>query len=233
MIFILLFFYALVADVFKNEFFNLISLFSSIILYLLFWFTAFYFINYYGRGSSDNAIKMISLWLGLCIVIPGIVHQVTAILYPVNYMTDYLDVSREQRGEIFDLSSDSLEEELVDEFPWLKNTLYAADSTINSSIEKRSGSGLVNIPNKNVASKIENSNENKNKFIKKFNIINPVTAFQNHINTLARTDYYAYLHFRNHIQSIIDKKIRLILENTWNKVLVTKDTYIEYVNKFQ
>ena len=31
----------------------------------------------------------------------------------------------------------------------------------------------------------------------------------------------------------IDKKIRLILEDTWNKVLVTKDTYIEYVNKFQ
>ena len=75
--------------------------------------------------------------------------------------------------------------------------------------------------------------KNKNKFIKKLNIINPVTAFQNHINALASTDYYAYLHFRNHIQSIIDKKIRLILEDTWNKVLVSKDTYIEYVNKFQ
>ena len=53
-------------------------------------------------------------------------------------MTDYLDVSREHRGKIFDLSSDSLEVELVDEFPWLKNTLYAADSTINSSIVNRS-----------------------------------------------------------------------------------------------
>ena len=232
-LFILSFSYALVADVFKNDFFDFISLFSSIILYLLFWFTAFYFINYYGRGSSDNAIKMISFWLALCIVLPGIVHQVTAIIYPVNYMTDYLDVSREQRGKIFDLSSDSLEVELVDEFPWLKNTLYAADSTINSSIVNRSVSGLVNVLNKNVASKIENSNENKNKFIKKFNIINPVTAFQNHINALSKTDYYAYYNFRNQIQSIIDKKIRLILEDTWNKVLVGKNTYIEYVNKFQ
>jgi len=232
-LFILLFSYALVADVFINDFFNFIGLFSSVILYLLFWFTAFYFINYYGRGSSENAIKMISLWLALCIVIPGIVHQVTAIIYPVNYMTDYLDVSREQRGKIFNLSSDSLEVELVDEFPWLKNTLYAADSTINSGIVNRSVSGLVNILNKNVALKIENSNSDKNKFIKKFNIINPVTAFQNHINALAGTDYYAYLDFRNHIQSIIDKKIRLILEDTWNKVLVSKNTYIEYVNKFQ
>ena len=232
-LFILLFTYAFVAGVFKNDFFSFIGLFSIIILYLLFWFTAFYFINYYGKGSADNAIKMISLWLALCIVIPGIVHQVTSIIYPLNYMTDYLDVSREQRGKIFDLSSDSLEIELVDEFPWLKNTLYAADSTTNNSIVNRSVSGLVNILNKNVASKIENSNEEKNKLIRKLNLFNPVTTFQNHINALTGTDYYAYLHFRNYIQLIIDKKIKLILEETWNKVSVNKDRYIEYVNKFQ
>ena len=232
-LFILLLSYALVADVFLNDSFNFIGLSSSIILYLLFWFTIFYVINYYGKGSSDNAIKMISFWLALCIVIPGVVHQVTSIIYPLNYMTDYLDVSREQRGKIFDLSSDSLEVELVDEFPWLKNTLYAADSTINSGIVNRSVSGLVNILNKNVALKIENSNEEKNQFIRKFSLFNPVTSFQNHINSLAGTDYYAYLHFRNYIQSIIDIKIRLILEDTWNKVPVNKDRYIEYVSKFQ
>ena len=231
--FILLFFYALIADVFLNDSFNFIGLLSSIILYLLFWFAFFYIINFYGKGSSDNAIKMISLWLALCIVIPGIVHQVTSIIYPLNYMTDYLDVSREQRGKIFDLSPDSLEIKLVNEFPWLKNTLYAADSTMNNSIVNRSVSGLVNVLNKNIALKIENSNEDKNQFIKKFNFLNPVTSFQNHINSLSGTDYYAYLRFRNYIQSIIDIKIRLILEDTWNKVPVSKDRYIEYVNKFQ
>ena len=148
-------------------------------------------------------------------------------------MTDYLDVSREQKGKIFDLPRDSLEKKLVDEFPWLKNTLYAADSTMNNGIVNRSVSGLVNVLNKNVALKIENSNEDKNQFIKKLNLLNPVTFFQNHINALARTDYYAYLHFRNYIQSIIDSKIRLILEDTWNKVPISKDRYIEYVNKFQ
>ena len=231
-LFILLFSYALIADVFPNDSFNFIGLLSSIILYLLFWFAVFYVINYYGKSSSDNAIKMISFWLALCIVIPGIVHQVTSIIYPLNYMTDYLDVSREQRGRIFDLPPDSLEIKLVDEFPWLKNTLYAADSTMNNSIVNRSVSGLVNVLNKNVALKVENSNEDKNQFIKKFNLYNPVTSFQNHINALSETDYYAYLRFRNYIQSIIDIKIGLILEDTWNKVPISKDRYIEYVNKF-
>ena len=176
---------------------------------------------------------MISVWLALCIVIPGIVHQVASIVYPLNYMTDYLDVSREQRNKIFDLSSDSLEIKLLDEFPWLNNTLYAADTTLNSSIVNRSVSGLVNVLNKNVSLRIENSNEDKNKFIKKLNPLNPVTAFQNQLNALTHTDYYAYLRYRDYIQTIIDKKIELILKDSWNKVTVDKERYIEYVEKFQ
>ena len=104
LLFILLSYYAVVAGVFKNNSFNFIGLLYTITLYLLFWYTIFYFINYYGKGSSDHAMKMISVWLSLCIVIPGIVHQVTSIMYPLNYMTDYLDVSREQRNEIFVLA---------------------------------------------------------------------------------------------------------------------------------
>ncbi len=232
-VFILLFYYALFADVFKNDFFNFIGLLFTIILYLLFWFTIFYVINYYGKGSSDHAMKMISLWLALCIVIPGIVHQVTSIVYPLNYMTDYLDVSREKRGEIFDLSTDSLEVKLLNEFSWLSNTLYAADTSMNNAILNRSVSGLVNILNKTVARKIENTNEDKNKFIKRLNPLNPVTAFQNQFNALTGTDYYAYLDYRNYIQSIIDNKIELILKDTWNKVEVDKERYIEYVEKFK
>ena len=230
---ILLFSYSFTVGVFENDSSNFFGFLFTIILYLLFWFTIFYFINYYGKGSSDYAVKMISVWLALCIVIPGIVHQVTSIVYPLNYMTDYLDVSREQRNKIFDLSSDSLEIKLLDEFPWLKNTLYAADTTLNSSIVNRSVSGLVNVLNKNVSLRIENSNEDKNQFIKKLNPLNPVTAFQNQLNALTHTDYYAYLRYRDYIQTIIDKKIELILKDSWNKITVDKERYIEYVEKFQ
>tara|TARA_B100000073_G_scaffold82138_1_gene62632 strand:+ start:271 stop:1587 length:1317 start_codon:yes stop_codon:yes gene_type:complete len=232
LLFALLSYYAIIAGVFKNDSLNFIGLLFTITVYLLFWFTIFYFINYNGKGSSDHAMKMISLWLGLCIVIPGAVHQVTSMLYPLNYMTDYLDVSREQRNDIFDLSTDSLEIKLLDEFPWLKNTIYAKDTSIDNNVINRSVSGLVNVLNKNVALKIENSNEEKNKFIKKINPLNPITAFQNHLNALTRTDYYAYLRYRNHIQSIIDRKIELILKDTWNTVTVNKKRYIEYVDKF-
>ena len=63
--------------------------------------------------------------------------------------------------------------------------------------------------------------------------INPITAFQNQLNTLTDTDYYSYLRYRKYIQTIIDKKIVLILEDTWNKVTVNKKKYIEYIEKFK
>ena len=225
--------YALIAGVYNNDTYNLIGLLFTIGIYTLFWFTIFFFINYHSNGSSDQAIKMISTWLAFCIIIPGIIHQVASIKHPTNYMTDYLDVSRDQSNNIFELSADSLRTKLLDEFPSLEKTQFANDTSMNKSIINRSVSGLVNNLNKNVALKIENSNEEKNNFIKRFNPINPITAFQNKLNALTDTDYFAYLRYRKYIQTIIDKKIVLILEDTWNKVTVNKKRYIEYIEKFK
>ena len=173
------------------------------------------------------------MWLAFCIVIPGSVHQISSVRYPTNYMTDYLDVSRVKSNEIFDLSIDTLKINLLEEFPLLRETKYASDTTLNNSIINRSVSGLVNLLNKDVALKIEKANEEKNIFIKKFNIINPITFFQNKLNSFSRTDYYAYYLYRLRIQAIIDKKIRLILNDTWNKVTVNKQRYIEYIENFR
>ena len=147
-------------------------------------------------------------------------------------MTDFIDASRDQSDDIFDLPTDSLQIKLLQVFPKLEKTLYGADTTINKSIINRSLSGLINNLNKNVVGKIEMNNERKNKLIKKFNLINPVVFFQNQINALTGTDYYAYLSYRNSIQAIIDKKIDLIITETWNKVEVDKEIYSNYVNSF-
>ena len=148
-------------------------------------------------------------------------------------MTDYLDVSREQESEIFKLPADTSRIKLLENFPRLKNTLYAADTSINKSIINRSLSGLVNILNKNVGYKIENSNEEKNEFINKFSMVNPIVFFQNKVNQITKTDYYAYKNYRSDIQEMIDKKINLILDDTWDKIVVDKARYVKYVESFK
>ena len=231
-LFLLLIPYGLLAAVFQNEAISFLKLSLLILIYNLIWFLIFYLINYWGKNSPDHAIKMISTWLVFCIIIPGAFHQVASLKYSTNYMTDYLDVSRDQRYGIFDLPADTLQSKLLKIFPKLQNTIYAVDTSLNKSIVDKSISGLVNVLNKEVVKKIEKSNDDKNKFVKSYFILNPVVYFQNKINSFTKTDYYAYKSYRKHIQSIIDKKIDLILVETWNNVNVNKGKYNQYVEIF-
>jgi len=233
LIFILTIPYALVVGVFENHTVQYIHFLLLLFLYLILWFTIFYFINLTGKGSSDQALKMISVWMLLCIIIPGTIHQITSLKYPTNYMTDHLDVSRELSNNIFNLPEDDLKKGLLDEYPFLQNTLYASDSITNAATINRSVSGLINSLNKNVSISIEFSSKKKNKFIKSFSKLNPVTTFQNEMNSIAETDFYAYRDYRTRIQDMIDKKIELILGDTWNNVTVDRYRYAEYVESFK
>ena len=231
-LFVLLIPYGLLSAVFQNEAISFLKLSLLILIYNLIWFLIFYLINYWGKNSPDHAIKMISTWLVFCIIIPGAFHQVASLKYSTNYMTDYLDVSRDQRYGIFDLPADTLQSKLLKIFPKLQNTIYAVDTSLNKSIVDKSISGLVNVLNKEVVKKIEKSNDDKNQFVKSYFILNPVVYFQNKINSFTKTDYYAYKSYRKHIQSIIDKKIDLILVEIWNNVNVNKGKYNQYVEIF-
>jgi len=232
-LFLLMFTYAIIAGVFQNEAFKFLILLLITSLYILFWFFIFYFINYFGKQSSDQALKMISTWLLLCIIIPGAIHQISSIKYPVNYMTEYIDVDRDKSNTIFNLPNDTLKLRLLGEFPFLRETFFASSLDTDKSFINRSISGLINGENKIITKKIEDSNEEKNKFIKSFYPISPILFFQNKINSLTSTDYYSYYSYRNLIQSIIDKKINTILKDTWNDVTVNKEIYIKYTEKFK
>ena len=225
--------YAVLSGVFTNELMSFFTLMVLIFLYIFLWVSIFYFINYWGNGSVDQAIKMISIWVALSIIMPGLFHQITSIKFSTNYMVDYLDVARDQRYEIFDMSTDTLQNELLESFPILKSSVYAQDTTINKGIINRSISGLVNILNKKAAEKIEKESELKNNFVSSTLLLNPIMYFQNKINELSNADYYAYRLYRESIQNSIDKKIELILRDTWNKEEVDKERYIEYLQEFK
>ena len=214
--------YAILSGALTNELTSFFRLLALIFLYVFLWTSVFYLINYWGKGSVDQAIKMISIWVVLSIIMPGLFHQIASIKFSTNYMVDYLDVARDQRYEIFDMSTDTLQEELLKSFPSLKNSIYAQDTTIDKGIVNRSISGLVNVLNKKAAVKIEEESELKNDYVRSTLILNPVMYFQNKINEISMTDYYAYRRYRENIQNTIDKKIEFILRDTWNKEIIDK-----------
>ncbi|MGO3109532.1 MAG: DUF3526 domain-containing protein [Sphingobacterium sp.] len=226
---ILMLIYAIRASGLSGTF---ILLFLLILLYTLVWFAAFYFINLKGKGSANQAIKMASVWLLFCVIIPGGVHQIASLKYPGSYMTDYLDASRDETYKLYDLSADTLKQRLLAAYPNLAQTMYAKDTVADKSIISNSSSGLTNKLMKEAALTVEKGNEDKNRFIRNTSWFNPVSWFQNRINALCGTDYYAYRRYRSEIQAIIDKKVELLLHDSWNKETVDKKRFLEYVNAF-
>ena len=225
--------YVVLSGALTNDLKSFFTLLALIFLYVFLWTSIFYLFNYWGKGSVDQAIKMISAWVVLSIIMPGLFHQITSIKFSTNYMVDYLDVARDQRYEIFDMSADTLQKELLGSFPILRNSIYAQDTIIDKGIVNRSISGLVNILNKRAAAKIEKESELKNNYVESTLILNPVMYFQNKINEISKTDYYSYRRYRENIQNTIDKKIEFILRDTWNKEKVDKERYIEYLQEFK
>jgi ABC-2 type transport system permease protein len=153
---------AIINNSYKSEVYTLVLLST---LYIILWTLVFYFIILKSNSSSSIAFKMISLWLIFCVLIPGAVHQLASIKFPVNYMTDYLDVNRKEINEMSELPPDTLYARIVINYPDLKKTKYGQDSIIDQGIINNSASSLVNQLNKGAIARIEKQNDAKNNFI--------------------------------------------------------------------
>ena len=81
-------------------------------------FSTLYFIALIlGSGSSSNAFTMIGIWIALCILIPGSVHQYIGLKVPVSYMTDFLDANRKETYAVYSLPSETTAEKIESFIP--------------------------------------------------------------------------------------------------------------------
>jgi ABC-2 type transport system permease protein len=216
-------------NAFISQTVNVLQLIVLSIIYILIWSLIFFFVILKSKSSSAIAFKMISVWLLFCVIIPGMVHQLASIYYPVNYMTDYLDANRKEAYEVYDLSTGSLSKKLFKIYPDLKNTTIGKDSIIDEEAVNEAVCAIINEMNKEAITKIEKNNDIKNNFISSSYWFNPVVCFQNKWNEITETDYSSYKNFRKKVQCKIDQKIKLLVFDSWNRKNVTKKMYLDYL----
>ena len=209
--------------------FELGSLILLLVGYVLFFAAIFYLIILKSSGSSAIAFKMISLWLLLCVVIPGAVHQFASIIHPTHYMTDYLDANRQEAYEVFELPIDSIYSRLLTVYPDLSQTKHAKDNKVNNDFRRNAISAILNDMNKVAIDKIEEKNTEKNQLIYSSYWFNPVSYVQNQWNHYTSTDYYSYRDYRGRIQETLDTKLRLLNFESWNEREVTLSVYENYL----
>ena len=109
----------------------------------------------FGSGSSANAFTMIGIWIGLCIVIPGAVHQYIGLKVPVSYMTDFLDANRKETYEVYSLPPETTSEKLGHLYPALAETKFATDPDLDQQSLRKSLSALTNELNKSAVQQLK------------------------------------------------------------------------------
>lgn len=228
-----IFFPALVSRVEIRQLPSLILLFLYYAGYALAWVALLGYIIYHGRSQIEQALRMAMVWLVLCVVIPGIVHQVAQMMHPGSLYLSFIDAQREETSEIYDQPFEEVFAQVNGEFPELKDTYWAKQDSVASQ-DARNGiyRMALSLHMSEVIDDILSKQEARNTFIRASYWINPVTAIHNHINATVGTDYTANVAYRRKIQKAgAGYNYRLMMDE-WNQVSVDTTLFKEYNHLF-
>ena len=81
------------------------------------------------------AFKMITIWLIVCVIIPGSVHQYASYRYSANYMTDFIDANRKETYDLFKLGEEEIYEKIISIYPDVADLDSIDNNLKNQSIE--------------------------------------------------------------------------------------------------
>ena len=70
-----------------------------LVAYSVFWFAASVCVNAWGRSSAGNALSLVGLWLGLVVVVPGLVSVAVDAIYPPPSRVALVNLAREAASE--------------------------------------------------------------------------------------------------------------------------------------
>lgn len=214
---------------FETDLNNVLNLMLLSNIYILFFSILFYFVIKNSQSIRSIAFKMISIWLLFCVIIPGCVHQYVSFQYPVNYMTDFLDVNRKKTYDIFKLDNPDLYNKILEIHPEISLNKDLQEINLENQKIRRSVYSIINKMNIDAANEIERQNEDKNRLIRSTYPFNPVSYVQNIWNSCTSTDYNSYKKFRIKIQESITLRNKLLVLEMWKEQKVDKEIYQEYL----
>jgi ABC-2 type transport system permease protein len=176
---------------------------------------------------------MVGVWLIFAFIIPASVHQWVSIEKPTNLMIDMIDVWRNSQEKIFSQPDSVIDQQLYALIPEIQHAEISKDTTRKVMARMYSMSALAQELLKASITAITKENQAKNDLIGSSFWFNPVSFFQNKFNTLSQTHYQDYENYRQGIQTLIDKRIKIMVVDIWKDTKVDKNRYLEYNQIFK
>ena len=128
----------------------------------MFWAVIYYCIVQNGTSVTTNTLKMVGVWLIFTFIIPAVIHQYVTIQHPPNLMTDFIEVSRDKKNDLYDQADITLKQMLIELFPEVSNAKISIDSKQAQRPLNESRAALANDLFKQSIQIIEANNKVKN-----------------------------------------------------------------------
>ncbi|MEX0995552.1 MAG: DUF3526 domain-containing protein [Flavobacteriaceae bacterium] len=222
---------ALLGGYMGSHFSEIALLFIYKFFYLLFWLFLLALISFYGKGQTDAALKMVGLWLVLTIVLPGLIHQYISLKHPPGFMMEIINAQRDDREQIYDMELDSVKQTVFETYPALRESkLATTDSLVTQPARNGMYRTALNLHMSKVINNVMANQQDRNNVVRKTYFINPVIAFQNRINAIAKTDFDTNQNYRKKIQEAATKINKQLILDEWNAKEVDEAHFRNYVN---
>lgn len=181
-----------------------VSVFGIILLYLLFWFAAVFFVISFGKTSNFNASTLIGLWVGLAIVVPATLNLYLSAKYPVPEALKHVMEQRQGYHEKWDMPKNVTMEPFFKHYPQLKQFPFDEQKTFSwfwyygmqqmgddQALESRKA--------------MEQKLENRQQFASVIALFFPTIQTQLSVNSLSGSDLKSHLEFQNFVRDYHEK----------------------------
>ncbi|MEM7187302.1 MAG: ABC transporter permease subunit, partial [Bacteroidota bacterium] len=167
-----------------NELSAFFSLVALTIAYMLFWFALAFIINLWGSSSARNAVSMLGLWVLLVLLVPSVLNQFGASMYPMPSRTVMINEMRTKKIEVAKIQDEILDNYLRDHPEYALN-----DSTETRTFWHRymASQKLVKEELEPIVSAYEVQLEKQQALTARFKWVSPPLTMQESLNALAGT----------------------------------------------
>jgi ABC-2 type transport system permease protein len=181
-----------------------ISLVTLILLYTLFWFTLAFLVNLTGSSSGSNAVKLVSAWIVIVLLLPSVISQLANTLYPVPSRIKMIHQYRVAEAQA-DKRANEILKTYYRDHPELAQKDTVQQNRYQFWIEYFASIDLVKEAVTPVLSEHDRQLRSQQKWVDQLRFISPAILMQNALNDLTGTSSRHYSDFRKQVISFADE----------------------------
>ncbi len=179
---------------------GLSQLLALSLAYLLFWFALSFLVNLLGRSSAVNAISLLGIWIGLVLLVPAVLNQLSNTIYPVPSRARMINDMRVLKSEA-DKQQDQILAEYLRSHPELVSVEAGNEATAYGWWQRYFASqDVVKERMQPLLEEYDGQLNRQQQWVSQLRVLSPAVLMQDGLQNISGT---ASSHYRDYRQQVI------------------------------